>query len=55
MEPQVKTDEEYPLLRVEAGAGDTKTRNTIPPAIMTTGWNVTCTPKQSWCTRWPGE
>ncbi|CAH2106369.1 unnamed protein product [Euphydryas editha] len=53
MEPQIKTDEEYPLLRVEAGGGDSKIRNSIPTTIMTTDWNITCTPKRSWCTRWP--
>ncbi|XP_047529720.1 uncharacterized protein LOC125065906 [Vanessa atalanta] len=53
MEPKEKRDEEYPLLKVDAGGGDGKLRNAIPATIMTTGWNITCTPKQSWCTRWP--
>ncbi|XP_050345959.1 uncharacterized protein LOC126770551 [Nymphalis io] len=53
MEPQKKRDEEYPLLKVDAGGGDGKIRNAVPATIMAPGWNITCTPKQSWCTRWP--
>ncbi|XP_045497109.1 uncharacterized protein LOC123695332 [Colias croceus] len=48
-------DEQYPLLKVENvdGGGDSKPRPQAVPTIVTTGWNVTCTPKQSWFDRWP--
>ncbi|XP_038212079.1 uncharacterized protein LOC119832485 [Zerene cesonia] len=53
--PQTNRDEQYPLLKVENvdGGGDNKPRTQAVPTIVTTGWNVTCTPKQSWFDRWP--
>ncbi|XP_023941331.2 uncharacterized protein LOC112048152 [Bicyclus anynana] len=50
---QVKRDEEYPLLKVESGGGDNVLRSQAPTTIAASGWHVTCTPKQSWCSRWP--
>ncbi|XP_045772333.1 uncharacterized protein LOC123872198 [Maniola jurtina] len=51
--PQVQRDEQYPLLKVESGGGDNVMRTQLPSKIASTGWHVTCTPKQSWCSRWP--
>lgn len=50
--PQVKRDEQYPLLKVDGGGGDSKIQAPVSPTP--TGWNVTCTPKQSWLKRCPG-
>lgn len=52
--PQVKHDEQYPLLKVESGGGDAAKKGEVPSAIASSGWHVTCAPKQTWCNRWPG-
>lgn len=50
-------DEQYPLLKVDGGAGDSVTRTQPTPSIVSSRWNVTCAngTKQSWCSRWPGS
>ncbi|XP_063825428.1 uncharacterized protein LOC135074988 [Ostrinia nubilalis] len=49
--PPRKNDEEYPLLKVETGGGDSGRPPAQPAAAP--GWNVTCAPKRSWYERWP--
>ncbi|XP_034830544.2 uncharacterized protein [Maniola hyperantus] len=51
--PQVQRDEQYPLLKVESGSGDNVMKTQLPSKIASSGWHVTCTPKQSWSSRWP--
>ncbi|OWR41634.1 hypothetical protein KGM_204349 [Danaus plexippus plexippus] len=48
-------DEQYPLLKVDGGAGDSVTRTQPTPSIVSSRWNVTCanSTKPSWCSRWP--
>lgn len=51
--PPLKTDEQYPLLKIDGG-GD---KNHVAPAqsaITPTEWVVTCK-KAIRCTRWPGK
>ncbi|XP_039754564.1 uncharacterized protein LOC120629637 [Pararge aegeria] len=50
---QIKRDEEYPLLKVESGSGDNVMKAQVPSTIPASGWHVTCTSKQFWCSRWP--
>lgn len=52
--PQVKSDEQYPLLKVEGGGGDNNVQAPSFPSTTSPGWNVACSSKQSWCKRWPG-
>lgn len=52
--PQIKVEEQYPLLKVDGG-GDGATNPQVAPILVTTGWGVTCAPKQSWLMRWPGQ
>lgn len=52
--PQVKRDEQYPLLKVEGGGGDNNVQAPSSPSTTSPGWNVACSSKQSWCKRWPG-
>ncbi|CAH0723386.1 unnamed protein product, partial [Brenthis ino] len=51
--PQMKRDEQFPLLKVEGGGGDSKVQAPSSPTTTSPGWNVTCSSKQSWCKRWP--
>ncbi|CAG9584674.1 unnamed protein product [Danaus chrysippus] len=50
-------DEQYPLLKVDGGAGDSITRTQPTTSVVSSRWNVTCAngTKQSWCSRWPGR
>ncbi|CAH0579280.1 unnamed protein product [Chrysodeixis includens] len=51
--PQTKQDEQYPLLRVDGGGGDGENHTPPSPTLVTPGWGVACSPKQSWLVRWP--
>ncbi|CAB3230035.1 unnamed protein product [Arctia plantaginis] len=51
--PQIKVEEQYPLLKVNGGGGDGATNPQVAATLVSTGWGVTCTPKQSWLVRWP--
>ncbi|CAH0397874.1 unnamed protein product [Chilo suppressalis] len=46
----LKTDEQYPLLKVETGGGDS---GRPTPSVVTPGWNVVGSQKRSWLDRWP--
>lgn len=50
--PPQKSDEQYPLLKVESGGGDSG-RAPAQTAVAP-GWNVTCSHKRAWYERWPG-
>lgn len=52
--PQIKRDEQYPLLKSDGGGGDGGVHQQPSPTLVTPSWGVTCAPKQSWIVRWPG-
>ncbi|CAG9786146.1 unnamed protein product [Diatraea saccharalis] len=47
----LKSDEQYPLLKVETGGGGDSGRS--QPSVVTPGWHVAGSPKRSWLDRWP--
>ncbi|KAG6445320.1 uncharacterized protein LOC115440423 [Manduca sexta] len=49
---QSKQDEQYPLLKVEGGGGDSGYSQS-PSTVVAPAWGVNCPPKQSWLSRWP--
>ncbi|XP_059047138.1 uncharacterized protein LOC131842577 [Achroia grisella] len=49
--PQVKHDEQFPLLKVDSGGGDGTINQA--PTVVAPGWNVTRSSKRSWLDRWP--
>lgn len=52
--PQVKRNEQYPLLKVDSGGGDGGNKHQVPISVAP-AWTVTCKPLNSWNVRWPGK
>lgn len=53
-DPGLKQEENYPLLKVDAGGGDSCVGPQAPLTTVSPGWTIASGRKHSWLNRWPG-
>ncbi|XP_028027158.1 uncharacterized protein LOC114240704 [Bombyx mandarina] len=52
-DPGLKQEENYPLLKVDAGGGDSCVGPQAPLTTVSPGWTIASGRKHSWLNRWP--